>query len=205
MKHFLALRRLMTFSALLISLTATTAVAQDLSDAEFDPVDATVFDAHAVGLEEKPVPGQPRKAALVKPVGTYRSDSLGGEFIAQWMQITIGGNQNGQSFLFWGARAVSLDKKSPLRDLQVRFNNGRPERFQVGDVVTRLDDIKISGGMTKNRKGVWQIAQLDEHYGPTTFRWIKTGHSHVNVSKITLLNNKPSRPNGGNRPVPVAP
>ncbi len=192
--------RVLTFSALVITLTTANVIAQDFSEDEVNPVDATVFGPEG----ENDDPNEPKRLGMVKPGGTYRSDSLGGEFVAEWMRITIGSNQNGQSFLFWGARAVALDKDSPLRDLRMRMNNGRFEQFQVGDVVTRMDDIKIEDGMFKNRKGVWQIPELDEHFGPTTFRWIKSGHAHVNVSQITL-DNDAVRGTGGSTLQPVAP
>jgi hypothetical protein len=152
-------------------------------------------------------PNQPKTGAMVMPAGTYRFDSLGGDFQAEWMSLTIGGNQNGQSFLFWGARAVSLDPDSPLRDLRMRMNNGTAQQFQVGDVVTRLDDIRIDEGKAKDRRGAWQLPQLDEHFGPTTVRWIKTRNSHVNVGQIMLDNNatRGIGGNGGGRVAPVTP
>ncbi len=199
-------RRAMTFAALLLALTTTAAVAQDLSDEEVNPVDATEFDRGAVGLEPEFDPNKPPQAGFVIPVARYRSNSLGGEFVAQWMKLTMPNNQGGKSFVFWGARAVKLDNNSPLRNLQVNFNNGQTEQFQVGDVITRLDNVKINDGMFKDRKGVLQIVELDEHFGPTEFRWIKSGHSHVNVSKVTLTNYSPPVNNGGNPGVaPVAP
>jgi len=184
--------------AAFLAVSVSTASAQDFSADEVDPVDATVYiPAQAAALNSGTVPNQPKTGALKKPRGTFRSDALGGEFAAEWMRMTIGGNQNGQSFLFWGARAVALDQDSPLRDLRMRMNNGRTEQFQVGDVVSRIDDVRIENGMFKDRRGVFQLPELDEHFGPTTFRWIKTGHSHVNISQIMLDNNVIINGNGG--------
>ena len=192
---------MLTLAALLLAVTTTAAVAQDLSDFQTNPVEVGENNQNNQGGN-----GGAQAQGFVIPAGTYRSDSLGGEFEAQWMKMTIPNFQGGQSFVFWGARAIKLDNNSPLRGLTVQFNNGQAERFEVGDVITRLDEIKINDGMFKNNQGVFQIVELDEHFGPTTFRWIKSGHSHVNVSKVTLTNNNPPRnPPTNPGPAPVAP
>lgn len=208
MSYFLLRRPVSLAAAVLIALTASTTFAQNAGEDLPEPVDATVYEpAQAQGLVVGN-PNQPQAGALKIPGGTYRSDSLGGDFQAEWMRITIGGNQNGQSFLFWGARAVSLDPDSPLRDLRMRFNNGTFQQFQVGDVLTRLDDIHIDEGKFRDRRGVWQLPELDEHFGPTTVRWIKTRNSHVNVGQIMIDNNATrggSGGSGGGRVAPVTP
>jgi len=193
-------------AALALSLIAASTYGQNAPDEDPEPVDATVFESPKApqALRTDGDPNQPKTAEMRMPVGTYRSDSLGGEFQGQFMRLTIGGNQNGQSFVFWGARAISLDPDSPLRDLSMRSSNGRATPFQVGDVLTRLDDVPIANGKFQDRRGVWQLPELEEHFGPTTVRWIKTGHSFVNVGQI-LLDNNAVRGNGGSSPAPVAP
>jgi len=191
--------------AVAVAMIATPTFAQNAPDENPEPVDATVFDAaQAPQALRTGDPNQPKTAAMRMPIGTYRSDSLGGEFLGQFMRMTIGGNQNGQSFVFWGARAISLDQDSPLHDLSIRTGNGRVIPFQPGDVLTRLDGVPIENGKFQDRRGVWQLPELDEHFGPTTVRWIKTGHSFVNVSQI-MLNNNATRGIGGGNVAPVTP
>ena len=195
--------RVSLVAAVLLALTASTAIAQSANDNEPEPVDATVFEPPQ-GLVVGGNPSQQRTGAMKMPGGTYRSDSLGGDFLAQRMQITIGGNQRGQSYVFWGARAISLDPDSPLRDLRIRFNNGTVEQFAVGDVLTRLDDIRIDEAKFQDRNGIWQLPELDEHFGPTTVRWIKTRQSHVNVGEI-MIDNNATRGTGSSGVAPVTP
>jgi hypothetical protein len=206
--------RASVLSFVLFSAAASTTFAQNAIDEDTpEPVDATEFDASQFESDQPQAlvddgedSNQPRTGALKSPApgGTFRSDTLGGDFLCQFMRITIGGRQNGQSFQFWGARAVSLDHDSPLRDLRMRMNNGTVQKFQPGDVLTRLDNVKVDEDKFQNRKGVWQMPELDEHFGPTTVRWIKSGHSHVNIGQI-MLDNDATRGIGGGHVVPVTP
>lgn len=193
-------------SVMLFAVTASTTFAQNENDDNPEPVEATQFEsaqpqALVAGGGN---PNQPPKLGMKNVGGTYRSDTLGGEFLCQYMRITIGGRQNGQSFVFWGARAISLDRDSPLRDLRMQMNDGTFQKFQPGDVLTRLDDVKIDEDKFQDRNGAWQMPELDEHFGPTSVRWIKTGHSHVNVGEI-LLDNNATRGIGSGRVAPVTP
>lgn len=193
-------------SVVMFTLIPSTTFAQNAKDDNPEPVEATEFQsAQALPLVDGVGnSNQPQSKGIKGVGGTYRSDTLGGEFLCQYMRITIGGRQNGQSFVFWGARAISLDRDSPLRDLRMQMSDGTVEKFQVGDVLTRLDDVKIDEDKFQDRKGVWQIPELDEHFGPTSVRWIKTGHSHVNVGQI-MLDNNATRGIGGGRVAPVTP
>lgn len=185
-KNALPLRLSLSLAIVLFGLIGSIASAQQPPEPDGDPVDATKYESHEVDENGNANSStQPKKAGLVVQAG-YRSDTLGGEFLAQWMFITL----NGQSHPFWGARAISLDRKSPLRKLGL----------QAGDVVTRLDNVHIWNGMHK-RKNVWQIPELEEHYGATDVRYIKHGTRRVLEGQIDLDNPDP----GNNSGAPLAP
>lgn len=118
-------------------------------------------------------------------IGAQHSHSLGAKFIAQWMVIY----PSGQPIYFWGARIVGLDPASPLQDLGLR----------VGDVITRLDGLKISTGMHQHGPhGGYHMPELDRHFGLTEVRYIFSGTQYVNVGTV-LLNT------GGGNPGPGGP
>lgn len=122
---------------------------------------------------------------------SYYSDKLGANFIAEWMYI----RQNGRRVTFWGARIVGIDDDSPLHDLGVSF----------GDVITRLDGVRINTGMyrTRDRQGnvYWALPELDEHYGRTEFRYIRTGTNEVLIDTIRLGGGGGGGGGGGNQPI----
>lgn len=168
-----------------------------------EAVDATTFNAPKAAAAVAGDPNAPRTGALIMPAGGgYRSDSLGGEFHGQQMYV----NLNGTRALFWGARALSLDPDSPLHDLRIRLRNGAVVQFGVGDVISRLDGVYLS-----NRKfmqgNVWQMPELDRHFGDTEVRWIKQGTHNVFIGQIFLDNSRPINGggNGGGGPAPVTP
>lgn len=147
---------------------------------EGDPVDAAHFEgefrivqeqATVLGPDGKQRTFATQRRVPVPPRSGYRSNTLGGTFLAQWMYIRV----NGQTHTFWGARALSLDVQSPLRTLGMRS----------GDVVTRLDGTPIWVGMHQ-RNGVWQIPELEEHFGTTDVRFILQGTNRVRVGQIVL-------------------
>lgn len=173
--------------AVMFMLVASAVSAAPQDDEE--PEDATVYSApKAAALSTDPNNGGPQKAGLVRQPG-YRCDKLGGEFLGRKMQITVGGNQNGNSYVFWGARVVQLDPDSPLRKL------GMVE----GDVISRLDGNYLDKGKFM-RNGVWHMPELDQHYGLTDIRWIKQGQSRVNVQRVQLDPGGNTTNNGGTQP-----
>lgn len=171
-----------------------------------EAVDATTFNAPKAAAAVAGDPNAPRTAgALIMPAGGgYRSDSLGGEFHGQQMYV----NLNGTRALFWGARALSLDPDSPLHDLRIRLRNGAVVQFGVGDVLSRLDGVYLNNN--KSLQGnVWQMPELDRHFGDTEVRWIKQGTHNVFIGQIFLDNSRPFNGGGGNNsgggPAPVTP
>lgn len=173
------------FSFLALSLTmfsASVAFSQQPPRAEGEPVDAThysaEFDVRQESVQGLGSDGQPRtfatqrRIAIVPP--SYRSPTLAGNFLAQWMYL----NLNGQIVTFWGARAVSLDPQSPLRALGMRS----------GDVITRMDGIPIWNEMSR-ANGAWQIPELERHFGGTEVRFILQGTNRVRVGQIVLDTN----------------
>jgi len=113
----------------------------------------------------------PRSLGAVR--GANRADSLGGTFLIQRMSI----NQNGMNVLFWGARIVSLDRNSPLKTLGVRN----------GDVITRLDGLRLDNGLFKNKDGDWIAPELDRHFGETEVRYIISGTNKVLIGEVSLI------------------
>lgn len=153
----------------LLALTSSFASAEDKAEA---PEDATVYSAPRLpGSENKDDPNTPRIAGIFIPPPSYRSDVLQGNFVGKPMFVLI----DRKKLEFWGARAVGLDPESPLR----KFG------FEVGDVLTRLDGITVDTEKFEER-GVWQIPELERHYGPTEVKWIKQGTHAVNVDQLDL-------------------
>jgi hypothetical protein len=103
----------------------------------------------------------------------YRSPTLKGSFLAQWMYIIV----KGRMVTFWGARITSLDAESPLRTLGVR----------AGDVITRLDGVPIWNNMSRDdRTGIWRIPELERHFSATEVRFILRGSHTVRAGEIQL-------------------
>jgi hypothetical protein len=147
---------------------------------------AAVFSA-SVTAQEEPVAQVPPVAAGVYQSNAtydtpgYHSATLGAVFRTEWMYIL----QNGQQITFWGARITRLNVDSPLHALAVR----------VGDVITRLDGIRISTDMYQDN-GIWQLPECERHFGRTEVRYIITGTNTVRIGDTML---------SGGGPVPVAP
>ncbi len=133
------------------------------------PVDASNY-APPAAAPRSTTPHAPQ--ALIMQDG-YRSETLRGDFLAQWMVLKT----PSRSYLFWGARALSLDQDSPLRNLGLK----------PGDVVTRIDGIGIANNMIMNN-GVWQIPQMEQHYGISQIRFIKQGSRWVQNGDVRLDN-----------------
>lgn len=186
MAYLTLLRHASKLFALFLSLSVSVACAAPEDDAE--PEDATVYSPpKAAALTTGNPNGGAQSAPLVRQPG-YRCDKLGGEFLGRKMQITVGGNQNGQSYVFWGARIVQLDPNSPLRQLGI----------VEGDVISRLDGNYLDRGKFL-QNGVWQMPELDQHYGLTDIRWIKQGQTRVHVQKVQLDRGGNAN-NGGTQP-----
>jgi len=120
----------------------------------------------------------PQERILQEPTyrvatGSYYSPRLKARFVLQYMSIP------GHSF--WGARIVDLNYDSPLRRIDLK----------VGDVVTRLDGIRVSTGRfqkTDYATGslVWQLPQMEKHYSRTHVRYIRTGRDHAHQETVDL-------------------
>jgi hypothetical protein len=138
---------------------------------EVEPEDATVYAGPRV--TEVAVGDDPDapKAVGIFVLPSYRSDVLRGEFVGKRMFVIL----EGKKVSFWGARVVALDDASPLRKLGL----------DVGDVVTRLDGVAVDTEKFERNK-VWQIPELEKHYGPTEVKWIKQGKHLVHVGEIDL-------------------
>jgi len=186
MKSLLGRQCCSTLVAVMLALSVSTAFA---APAEEEPEDLSANQkpkAAALTVPDPNAPQNPQNAPLRAEPG-YRSDKLGGEFVGKRMKITVGGNANGQSYIFFGARVLQLDRDSPLRRL------GMVE----GDVITRLDGNTLDIGMSM--AGTRQyLPELDQHYGLTDIRWIKQGTSRVIVEKVQLDRGKQNNNNGGN-------
>lgn len=104
--------------------------------------------------------------------GSYYSPNLRAKFQLKVMDIP--GHQ------FWGARIVSIQSNSPLRQIGLR----------VGDVITRLDGIRVSDGRHQhfgpNGDTYWAIPQMEQHYSITQVRFIKTGETQVRNANVDL-------------------
>jgi hypothetical protein len=148
---------------------------------------AAVCSASVMAQEEPVAQGPPVAAGVYQPKAQiydtigYHSPTLGAVFHTEWMYIL----QNGQQITFWGARITKLNVDSPLHALGVR----------AGDVITRLDGIRISTGMYSDND-VWQLPECERHFGRTEVRYIITGINAVKIGDIML---------SGGGPVPVAP
>ncbi len=135
------------------------------------PVDSTEYTA--VIRSTPRIPGNPSDPAESASIDQgYRSQSLRGYFLAQWMYI----DQGGRRTTFWGARILRLDADSPLRTLGLR----------QGDVITRLDGLPIWRGMYKEEGQEWQIIELENHFGHTEVRYIVRGTHQVRVGQINI-------------------
>ena len=131
---------------------------------------STALAQSGVQQLQAPVPvGQVRRVAT----GSYFSPRLKARFVLQQMSIP------GHSF--WGARIVEMNIDSPLRQLNL----------QLGDVVTRLDGIRISDGRFQQRDFatgslVWQIPQMENHYSLTQVRLIRSGQTFAQEGTVDL-------------------
>lgn len=139
---------------------------------------------------EPPVPAGGSYRAL--PSESYYSPNLRCNLLVEWMYIDT--PPYGQ-VTFWGARIVGMDVNSPLRGLP---------NVNLGDVITRLDGVRISRNMYRQAgQPFWSVPQVERHYGTTEVRWIRSGTNTVLNSTITLGN--PAVPPSGPVPVPVLP
>ncbi len=186
MKQITFYSRIAAAAAVALLAMTTTFVSAD--DEAEEPEDATVYaPPKAAALRTGGNSGAQAAPLVVQP--GFRSKKLKGEFIGKPMYVEI----NGQSYPFWGARAVVLDQDSPLRKL------GMVE----GDVLSRLDGMYLNNGKHM-QNGIWHMPELDAHYGLTDVKWIKQGTHRVNIGQIVIDSGRQGNP-GGRAPVPEAP
>lgn len=186
MKSFFGRHCLSTLVAVMFSLSVSTAFAAPTED---EPEDLSANQKPKAAALTVPDPNDPNGAqsAPSRAEPGYRSNKLGGEFVGKRMKITVGGNANGTTYVFFGVRVLQLDRDSPLRRL------GMVE----GDVISRLDGNTLDLGMSM--AGTRQyLPELDKHYGLTDIRWIKQGTSRVLVEKVQLDRGNQNNNNGGN-------
>ena len=89
---------------------------------------------------------------------------------------------------FWGARIVEMNLDSPLRQINL----------QLGDVLTRLDGIRISDARFQINDFatgalVWQMPQMEKHYSLTQVRFIRSGQQHAQELAVDLGPLRPER------------
>lgn len=161
---------MVTAASLCMLFGSPALFAADKADKE-EPEDATVYSGPRVA--EVAVGDDPDapKAVGIFVLPSYRSDVLRGEFVGKVMFVML----EEKKVSFWGARVVALDEDSPLRKLGL----------DVGDVVTRLDGVAVDTEKFEQDK-IWQMPELEKHYGPTEVKWIKQGKRLVQVGQIDL-------------------
>ena len=153
------------WSALVAMMFALSISSSFAAAAEEEPEDLSANQKPKAAALTVPDPNDPNaRSAPLRSVPGYRSDKFGGEFVGKRMQITVGGNANGRSYVFFGVRVQQLDPDSPLRRL------GMVE----GDVISRLDGNTLDIGMSMAGDRQY-LPELDQHYGLTDIRWIKQG------------------------------
>ena len=105
------------------------------------------FGSPAVQAQSRQIQTQQVQSRQVA-TGSYYSPRLKARFVAQFMSIP------GHSF--WGARIVDMNYDSPLQCINLH----------VGDVVTRLDGIRVSTGKVKvsdwsTGADYWRLPQME--------------------------------------------
>lgn len=103
----------------------------------------------------------------------YYSPRLKAQLLLQRLYII----QNGRRVNFWGARVVGMDYNSPLRQIH---------RMDLGDVITRLDGVRIGSGATSDWNNVYSVPEAERHYARTQVRWIPSGTFNVYNHYIDL-------------------
>ena len=122
---------------------------------------------------------QPQTVQITK---AYYSPKLKAQLKAQFMEANF---PNVGTISFWGARIVGMDLNSPLKSLP---------NVQLGDVITRIDGISIGTDLSKpDGQAYFNIPQVEQHFGWSEFRWMKTGTTKVLVNTINL----DAKPMGG--------
>lgn len=129
----------------------------------------------------------------IRLVASYYSPTLQARLYTQYMYID---SRDGR-IPFWGARVVALDPSSPLHEL----------RLQLGDVITRLDGIRISERMRQERdprseEYVWRLPEAERHYGDTVVRYVRTGTNRLLEGTVDLGPLSGGRPDDEGRPLP---
>lgn len=155
--------RTLAVAACLVPITAS---AQGIPQPDGPAVDVTVNTPAASRNPNAP------QALILQDPG-YNSVMLDAEFNAQWMKLA----SRGRTINFWGARIMELSPSSPLLNLGLKKN----------DVITRLDGVPIATGMTRTPPNkMWDVHELEKHFGPTKVRFIKNRTSVVQEKTVDL-------------------
>jgi hypothetical protein len=163
--------RMILTAFFLSSMTGGTTWAQEQAPPPDEPAVGVNEFSEPQATYAAPAPGQYQTRSIL-PRDGYYSPNLRAQFKAQWMYIV----QQGRKIEFWGARILSMDHNSPLRELRVN----------PGDVITRLDGIPIWHNMYRESGRPWQLVQLEQHYGRTEARYILRGSHQVRVGDMML-------------------
>lgn len=117
----------------------------------------------------------------------YDSQRLQARLKLEWMYLPYYGP-------FWGARIVDIGPTSPLQALNL----------QLGDVITRLDGVRISDGkywVQDPTGGYYALPECESHHSNTQVRFIRSGQQNPQNGWVNL--GPPWPPVGP--PVPVWP
>lgn len=98
---------------------------------------------------------------------SYYSPKLKAALRLEWMSIP--------GFSFWGGRIVGMAPDSPLHQANLH----------PGDVITRLDGVKISKGKFWTGQ-YWSLPQIERHYGRSEVRHIRSGQQNANNAYVDL-------------------
>lgn len=158
---------------------------------------------HALGQEPDPdgeaVPESsyralpPDQQERIRQGASYYSPTLGARLYTQYMYIETPEGH----IPFWGARVVAIDPSSPLHEL----------RLQLGDVISRLDGIRISERMRReldprSDEYYWRLPEAERHYGGTVVRYVRTGTNRMLEGTVDLGPLGGGRPDDAGRPLP---
>lgn len=113
------------------------------------------------GMTQRMVPGVRQVA------NAYRSRKLKANLDLQWMSVP--------GYTFWGARIVGMDPDSPLRQANL----------QLGDVITRLDGVRISDSKYWNGS-YWWLPEAERHFGRTEVRLVRSGTTRAENAYVNL-------------------
>jgi hypothetical protein len=134
---------------------------------------ATLFSTNQANAQPPAFQISSGGQAKALATGSYYSPRLKARFLLQHMSVP--------GYSFWGARVVDMDFNSPLRNINLH----------IGDVVTRLDGVRVSNRRYQQTDPVtgglyWAIPQMERHYSYTHVRFIRTGTTLVQQLTVNL-------------------